>query len=178
MENSGHQKYASSRMTGKQKGVEFFTIGVFNSTGEAFFHKIATAGIDTFCDIRHRRGVRGRTYAFVNSKRLQEKLRALNIRYLHIDGLAPDAEIIHLQMQADASRGESNKVRSSLSDAFVERYQKEVLSRFDLYAFVQQLEASNARKVVLFCLEELPGACHRSLVAARLQELGYMVSHL
>ena len=165
-------------MTGKQKGVEFFTKGVFNSTEEAFFHKITAAEIDTFCDIRHRRGVRGATYAFANSKRLQAKLRALNIRYLHIEGLAPNAEIIHLQLQTDAQRGESNKVRSSLSDIFIERYKKEVLNRFDLSAFVQQLEVLNARKVALFCLEELPGACHRSLVAARLQELGFTVSHL
>ena len=165
-------------MTGKQKRVEFFTTGVFNSTEEAFFHKITAAGIDTFCDIRQRRGVRGATYAFVNSKRLQEKLRAHNIRYLHIAGLAPNAEMIHLQMQADARRGESNKVRSSLSDAFVERYQNEILNRFDLSAFVKQLEASNAKKALLFCLEEKPGACHRSLVAARLGELGCPVIHL
>ena len=61
--------------------LEFFTIGVYNSTEQEFFNKLTSNEIDTFCDIRQRRGVRGAKYAFVNSNRLQNKLKELNIRY-------------------------------------------------------------------------------------------------
>ncbi|MBK6496895.1 MAG: hypothetical protein IPG00_01480 [Saprospiraceae bacterium] len=53
--------------------MEFFTIGVYNSTEQVYFDKLTENRIDTFCDIRQRRGVRGANYAFVNRNRLQEK---------------------------------------------------------------------------------------------------------
>jgi len=46
--------------------MEFYTIGVYNSTEKEFFDKLTKNNIDTFCDIRQRRGVRGSKYAFVN----------------------------------------------------------------------------------------------------------------
>lgn len=58
--------------------MEFFTIGVYNSTENEFFNKLTQNNIDTFCDIRQRRGVRGAKYSFVNSNRLQEKLNDLD----------------------------------------------------------------------------------------------------
>ena len=54
--------------------MEFFTIGVYNSTEKEFFEKLTQNNIDTFCDIRQRRGVRGSKYSFVNSNRLQQRL--------------------------------------------------------------------------------------------------------
>ena len=64
--------------------MEFFTIGVYNSSKEQFFSKISKNNIDTFVDIRQRRGVRGAKYAFVNSKRMQDTLAEMNVKYLHI----------------------------------------------------------------------------------------------
>lgn len=45
--------------------MEFFTIGVYNSNENTFFKKLVDNRIDTFCDIRQRRGVRGAEYAFI-----------------------------------------------------------------------------------------------------------------
>ena len=55
--------------------MEFYTIGVYGSTEQSFFTKLKENGIDTFCDIRQRRGVRGKKYAYVNSTYLQNKLK-------------------------------------------------------------------------------------------------------
>ncbi len=54
--------------------MKIYTIGVYGSTEEEFFGKLTKSKIDLFCDIRQRRGVRGRQYAFVNSSYLQKKL--------------------------------------------------------------------------------------------------------
>ena len=51
-----------------------YTIGVYGSSEKEFFQKLADHGIDSFCDIRLRRAVRGSQYAFANSQRLQGKL--------------------------------------------------------------------------------------------------------
>ena len=50
--------------------VNIFTIGVYGLTEDDFFQKLISSSIDTFCDIRRRRGVRGAKYAYVNSKKL------------------------------------------------------------------------------------------------------------
>ena len=39
--------------------MKIYTIGVYNSTEQEFFNKLVDNNIDTFCDIRQRRGVRG-----------------------------------------------------------------------------------------------------------------------
>ena len=81
--------------------MEFYTIGVYNSTEQEYFEKLIENRIDTFCDIRQRRGVRGAKYAFVNSKRLQAKLNELDIKYGHIIDLAPTSEIRNLQKEKE-----------------------------------------------------------------------------
>jgi len=62
---------------------DIYTIGVYGLTEADFFQKLLDSNIDTFCDIRRRRAVRGSQYAFVNSKRLQDKLEKLSIRYVY-----------------------------------------------------------------------------------------------
>jgi len=157
---------------------EFFTIGVFGSTESAFFGALGSAGIDTFCDIRRRRGVRGSEYAFVNSTRLQAELTRRGIRYLHFLELAPPIEIRELQHAADEAAGIAKRKRTALSDAFKAAYREACLSGFDSAAFLTNI-GPESRKVVLFCAEREPAACHRSLVAERLeQELGIKVTHL
>ena len=73
--------------------MKIYTIGVFGSTEQQFFGKLVENKIDTFCDIRQRRGVRGSEYAFVNSNYLQHKLAEMDIKYGHIIELAPTTEI-------------------------------------------------------------------------------------
>ena len=69
------------------------TIGVYGFDEAGFFRALQEARVDTFCDIRDRRGVRGSTYAFVNSQRLQTRLTNLGICYLHRKDLAPSKAV-------------------------------------------------------------------------------------
>lgn len=158
--------------------MEFFTIGVYNSTEQEYFKKLTYNNIDTFCDIRQRRGVRGSQYAFVNSNRLQQKLNDLNIKYGHIIDLAPTSEIRDLQKEADFQKGELKRDRNKLGQTFTIAYKDRVLSKFDFTSFINKLDEVGANRVVLFCVEEKPEACHRYLVADRLEKLGYKIKHL
>lgn len=159
---------------------ELCTIGVYGLSEEDFFQKLVTNGIDTFVDIRQRRAVRGTEYGFVNSKRLQDKLTELNIRYLHELGLAPTDAIRNLQKQADAALGVAYRKREALNFVFKKAYLEQVLDDFDLKKFMNDLAAAKAKKVVLFCVEALASACHRSLAAERVKQLfpDIIVTHL
>jgi putative nucleic acid modification protein with dual OB domain len=53
------------------------TIGAYGFDKESFFQALLDAKVDTFCDLRMRRGMRGSTYAFVNSSSLQSRLGEL-----------------------------------------------------------------------------------------------------
>ena len=44
--------------------------------------------------------------------------------------------------------------------------------------FIDKLDEVGASRVVLFCVEEKPEACHRSIVTEKLEKLGYKVEHL
>lgn len=159
--------------------MEFFTIGVYNSDEQGFFDKLEKNGIDTFCDIRQRRGVRGSKYSFVNSNRLQERLAELGIKYGHVLGLAPSGEIRSLQKEADLEKGELKSERKELGEVFKKEYEKQILSNFNFDEFLDRLDSTGARKIVLFCVEESPDACHRSLVAKKLKEqFNYNITHL
>lgn len=158
--------------------MEFFTIGVYNSTEQEYFNKLTENNIDTFCDIRQRRGVRGAKYAFVNSNRLQEKLNELDIKYGHVLDLAPTKDIRELQKEADAQQGELKRDRNKLGKVFTIAYKNKVLSNFDFDSFIEKLDEVGASRVVLFCVEEKPEACHRSIVTDKLERLGYKITHL
>jgi len=158
--------------------MEFFTIGVYKSIEQDFFKKLADNNIDTFCDIRQRRGVRGSEYSFVNSNYLQQKLQELDIKYGHILNLAPTTEIRELQKQADLQSGEQKRDRNKLGKIFTIAYKNKILDRFNFDEFIEKLEDIGANKVVLFCVEEKAEACHRSIVANKLESFGYKVTHL
>ena len=98
--------------------MEFFTIGVYKSTEEDFFRKLTNNDIDTFYDIRQRRGVRGSEYSFVNSNYLQQKLHELDIKYGLVLNLAPTSEIRELQKLADLQTGEQKRDRHKLGKVF------------------------------------------------------------
>ncbi|ASO07130.1 DUF488 domain-containing protein [Arenibacter algicola] len=158
--------------------MEFFTIGVYNSTEQEYFKKLTENSIDTFCDIRQRRGVRGAKYAFVNSNRLQEKLNELYIKYGHVIDLAPTSDIRDLQKEADAQQGELKRDRNKLGKVFTIAYKDRILSNFNFDSFIEKLDDVGANRVVLFCVEEKPEACHRSIVTDKLEKLGYKITHL
>ena len=148
--------------------MEFFTIGVYNSTEKEFFDKLTQNNIDTFCDIRQRRGVRGAKYAFVNSNRLQQRLNDLEIKYGYVPDLAPTTEIRELQKEIDEEKGELKRERQELGKVFVIEYKNRILKNFDFDKFFESLDQIGASRVVLFCVEEHPEACHRSIVADKL----------
>lgn len=158
--------------------MDIFTIGVYGSTEQQFFGKLAKNGIDTFCDIRQRRGVRGSQYTFVNSKRLQHKLVEMGISYIYLKELAPTKEIRIAQKESDKRNGIQKKDRTRLGDVFINRY-REHIADYNFGALVETLKSMHANRVVFFCVEESPYACHRSIVAEKLHKLfGYPVNHL
>jgi uncharacterized protein (DUF488 family) len=159
--------------------MEFFTIGVYNSTEREFFEKLTKNNIDTFCDIRQRRGVRGAKYSFVNSNRLQKRLNELEIKYSYIPGLAPTTEIRGLQKEIDLEKKELQSERHELGKVFINEYKNRILKIFDFKTFLEQLERLGATRITLFCVEEFPEACHRSIITAELKEkYNYQVTHL
>jgi uncharacterized protein (DUF488 family) len=159
--------------------MEFFTIGVYNSTEKEFFDKLTKNNIDTFCDIRQRRGVRGAKYSFVNSNRLQQKLNELEIKYGYVPELAPTSEIRGLQKEIDIEKGELKRERHELGKVFVIEYKNKILKNFDFETFIEKLDQVGANRVALFCVEEFPEACHRSIVTDRLTDkYNYKVTHL
>ena len=159
--------------------MEFFTIGVYNSTEKEFFEKLTQNNIDTFCDIRQRRGVRGAKYSFVNSNRLQQKLSELEIKYGYIPDLAPTTEIRELQKEIDEEKGELKRERQELGKVFVIEYKNRILKNFDFEKFFENLDQIGASRVALFCVEEHPEACHRSIVADKLtNNFNYKITHL
>jgi uncharacterized protein (DUF488 family) len=145
------------------------TIGVYGFSEAAFFDALQQAGVDTFCDIRWRRGVRGAEYAFANRAWLEKRLAELGIRYLHFRELAPTPALRQRQYEADQAEGTTKRKRSSLGLVFIAGYREERLSGFDSRKFIEQL-GPEARTVALFCVEREPAACHRSLLAERLQQ--------
>ncbi|MDP9047243.1 MAG: DUF488 domain-containing protein [Bacteroidota bacterium] len=159
--------------------MEFFTIGVYNSTEQEFFNKLIQNRIDTFCDIRQRRGVRGAQYTFVNSTRLQARLAELNIRYLYIEGLATPVAIREIQYSADHQNKELKHERQHLAPEFIAEYKHKVLNVFDFGGVIANLNHENAKRIALFCVEEIAEACHRSIVAKKLtEEYGFMITNL
>ena len=168
----------SSAMNEPPTALKFVTIGVYGFAEADFFTALQRAGVDTFCDIRWRRGVRGSEYVFANSARLQKRLGELGIRYLHFPELAPSPELRQRQFDADKHAGTTKRKRTALGEVFMEGYCAERLAAFESRKFVEQLGAGT-RIVALFCVEREPAACHRSLLAARLQrDLEAEVVHL
>jgi len=156
----------------------FVTIGVYGFDEQGFFKALLDAKIDTFCDIRLRRGMRGSTYAFANSTYLQKRLEELGIRYLHIKELAPNHSIREKQQQEDKKLGIAKRTRKELGEAFIQAYEQECLANFDSDDFIRQI-GSDTKVVGLFCVEREPEACHRLLAAQKLaRDLDMPVDHI
>ncbi len=149
--------------------IKIVTIGVYGFDESSFFEALCDAGVDTFCDIRSRRGVRGATYAFANNMRLQARLAELGIRYIYRKDLGPTKAVREKQAAADKATKTAKRKRTALGEAFIEAYHTECLTAFEPQSLLDELEP-NAKVVALFCVETAPEACHRSLVANKLAQ--------
>ena len=156
---------------------EIATIGVYGFTAESFLAALEEAGVSLVLDVRQRRGVRGREYAWANAKRLQANLAGAGIGYRHLRELAPTTEMRRIQYREDDRLGVGKRSRTRLAGAYSRRYLAEVLDRTDLGQIVKVLPTDGV--AALLCVERDPEACHRSLIASRLtDELGVPVRHL
>lgn len=166
-----------ARMAALEALPSLVTIGVYGSDEAGFFAALLRAGVDTFVDIRQRRGMRGAAYAFANSQRLQARLAELGLRYIHRPDLAPSATARGQQSAVDKAGKTAKRQRTVLDPAFAAAYRQERLAGFNSQQFLADL--GPARVVALFCVEREAAACHRSLLATRLQrDLGLHVQHL
>lgn len=157
---------------------QIVTIGAYGFDADAFFAALQAANVDTFCDIRRRRGVRGAEYAFANSQRLQQRLTELGIRYVYRQELSPSKAIRTAQYAVDKTTKTAKRQRTHLSPAFIAAYEAECLAHLDPNHLLTQLP-NDAGVIAFFCVEREPAACHRSLLAHRLaQSLGLDVIHL
>jgi uncharacterized protein (DUF488 family) len=153
------------------------TIGAYGKSETTFFDDLQRAGVDLFCDIRQRRGVRGSQYAFANSSRLQAGLAARGIVYRYVPELAPTTAIRERQYEADQQQGITKRTRLELGPVFKQLYTHDVLDRFSTNDLRASLEG--AHRVAFFCVEGAHAACHRSLVVNRLHaDWNVPVEHL
>ena len=153
------------------------TIGVYGFTAETFMAALREAEVELVIDVRQRRGVRGREYAWANVRRLQTALADAGAAYSHHKELAPTTELRELQYREDDRLGVGKRSRAELAPEYRERYTREILDRADLSAVAAELPAHGAG--ALLCVERDPEACHRSIVAERLAaEHGLLVTHV
>jgi uncharacterized protein (DUF488 family) len=153
------------------------TIGVYGFSAETFLATLRDAHVGLILDVRQRRGVRGPQYAWANSKRLQAALAEAGIEYEHHPELAPTTELRQLQYREDEREGVGKRSRVRLAPAYVERYTREILDRVDVEGLAGELPARSVS--ALLCVERDPEACHRSLIAQRMETVaGVEVVHL
>ena len=158
--------------------MRLLTIGGYGFSRESFIAALKRAGVDTFVDVRRRRGMRGAAYSFLNHKKLEATLAVVGVRYIHALALAPTTEIRDAQKASDAANGEAKRDRTRLAPEFVAAYEQKVLLRYTKEAFLSAV-GEDATNVALFCVEGSPEACHRSLAAAYLSQLlATKVEHL
>ena len=152
------------------------TIGVYGFGRDSFLAALAAAKIGLVLDVRQRRGVRGSEYAWANARRLQAALAQAGLGYTHLKELAPTTELRQLQYCEDARLGEGKRSRSVLAADYTRLYTEEILDRVDLGPIVKWIGANSA---ALLCVERDPEACHRSLIAARLErDYDFTLLHL
>jgi hypothetical protein len=90
------------------------TIGVYEWDLDTFLRALAVADVRLLLDVRRRRGVRGREYAWANAVRLHRALASVQIEYRHDRELAPTTELRQLQYAEDDRRGVGKRSRVEL----------------------------------------------------------------
>ncbi len=158
--------------------MKVFTIGVYGWDEVDFTQAIRDAAPGVFVDVRRRRGLRGATYAWANSARLQATLADLGIPYVHRLDVAPSDATRHIVARDAVADGIGYRDRTILSQEYLDAYGQEVLATFDPQVFVASL-GEDAGSIMLFCVERAPAACHRSLLAEQLaRHLGVELVHI
>ncbi len=158
--------------------MKVFTIGAYGWSEEDFVQAIGDASPDVFVDVRRRRGLRGRDYAWANSNRLQAMVADAGISYVHRLDVAPSDATRHIVARDANAAGIGYRDRTSLSQEYLDAYGHEVLEGFEAAGFVASL-GKGIETIMLFCVERAPAACHRSLLAERLaRDLGAEVMHV
>ena len=153
------------------------TIGVYGFTLDAFLDALRSVDARLVMDVRQRRGVRGSEYAWANAKRLEAALAEAGIEYEHHIELAPTTELRQAQYREDERRGIGKRNRRALAPAYRDGYLAQILDRVELGPIVESMPEDAAS--ALMCVERDPEACHRSLIAARLErEFGVAISHI
>ena len=147
---------------------DLFTIGVYGFTLATFIAELDRAGVHLIVDVRQRRGVRGSEYAWANSRRLQDALATAGIAYEHQLELAPTTAMRKAVYAEDDKRGIARRDRFDLTPAYVESYTAEILDHADLEALAATIR--DRGPAALLCVERVPEACHRSLIAARMAD--------
>lgn len=145
------------------------TIGGYGYSKETFFERLKENKIDILVDIRQRRGMRGKLYAFLNATALTSELAGHGIAYIHIKELAPTNEVRDAQREDDLKSGAKKRTRIELSDAFRDAYREKVLVGSSAEKILAEIQSY--RHPCFFCVEGPAVACHRSLVTDWL--LGY-----
>jgi uncharacterized protein (DUF488 family) len=152
------------------------TIGVYGFDLPSFLGALEHAKIGLVLDVRQRRGVRGPQYAWANARRLQAALSDSDLGYRHMKGLAPTTELRRLQYREDARLGEGKRSRTKLARQYTRLYTEQILDPADLSPIAKM---AAEKRPALLCVERDPEACHRSLIAARLErDWGLRVTHL
>ncbi|MGZ8183604.1 MAG: DUF488 domain-containing protein [Methylobacter sp.] len=154
-----------------------FTIGGYGHTSNSFFEQLTKNRIEVLIDIRQRRGMRGRKYAFLNSSALQDELHNRNIAYIHLKELAPTTAVRDAQKSSDVVSRTTKRERATLSESFIRQYESEILSKNSEHALQEKLEPY--KRICFFCVEGAHKACHRALVADWLAHaLNIQITHI
>jgi uncharacterized protein (DUF488 family) len=153
------------------------TIGVYCWDADGFVKELKAQDINLLVDVRQRRGVRGPKFSWANSQRLQALLAGAGIAYSHHLELAPTTELRQVQYREDDRRRVGKRSRQLLAPEFARRYTAEILDQAPLEPLVDEVRENGP--AALFCVECAAAACHRSLIADRLQyRFGLEVRHL
>src|SRR5438445_13692565 len=92
------------------------TVGVYQSNLDDFLDTLKGHRVAMVVDVRQRRGVRGREYAWANSLRLQAALEQAEIRYRHVPELAPTTQLRQLQYREHDRHRAGRRSRVDLAD--------------------------------------------------------------
>lgn len=137
-----------------------FTVGYEGLQLDEFIEMLATEGIELVVDVRQLPLSRKRGFS---KTPLAGALQTSEIEYRHIRALGAPREIRN-ELKQD---GDWDSYRCS--------YEQLVLNRQE-----QQLEVVSRmaakRKTALMCFERDPAACHRTLIAERMRELGLVAN--
>lgn len=156
---------------------DLFTIGVYGFSIDSFLAELDRAGVHLIVDVRQRRGVRGSEYAWANSQRLQDALAKAGLAYEHRPELAPTTAMRKAVYAEDDRRGIARRDRFDLTSEYIESYTSQILDNADLEALTGTIRQRGP--AALLCVERVPEACHRSLIAERLADrYGLSVGHL